>query len=104
VRLASVLPKPGSQTLYNYDFGDYWQHDVRLEAILPCDPGIQYPRILAGKRSCPPEDCSGTGGYTEGSNDFVTSISASIATGWSEPVPGRDYLPQWTNALSRRTE
>ena len=41
--------------------------------------------------------------YTEGSNDFVTSIAASIATGWSEPVPGRDYLPLWTSAFSRRT-
>jgi len=27
--------------------------------------------------------------YTEGSDDFVTSAAASIATGWSEPVPGR---------------
>ena len=65
VRLASVLPKPGSQILYVYDFGDYWQHDVRLEAVLPRDPGIQYPRILEGKRSCPPEDCGGTGGYAD---------------------------------------
>jgi len=64
-RLASVLPKPGSQILYVYDFGDYWQHDVRLEAILPRDPGIQYPRILEGRRSCPPEDCGGTGGYAD---------------------------------------
>jgi len=27
--------------------------------------------------------------YTEGFADFVTSIDAPIATGWSEPVPGR---------------
>jgi hypothetical protein len=42
--------------------------------------------------------------YTEGSNDFVASIAASIATGWSEPVPGRVCLPLWTSAFSRRTE
>ena len=41
--------------------------------------------------------------YTEGSNGFVTSAAASIATGWSEPVPGRVCLPLWTNAFSRRT-
>ena len=41
--------------------------------------------------------------YTEGSNGFVTSAAASIATGWSEPVPGRVYLPLWTGAFSRRT-
>jgi hypothetical protein len=25
--------------------------------------------------------------------------TAPIATGWSEPVPGREFHPQWTNAL-----
>ena len=41
--------------------------------------------------------------YTEGSNGFVASAVASIATGWSEPVPGRVCLPLWTGAFSRRT-
>jgi hypothetical protein len=41
--------------------------------------------------------------YTEGSNGFVASAVASIATGWSEPVPGRVCLPLRTGALSRRT-
>src|SRR5437870_13820342 len=40
--------------------------------------------------------------YTEGSSSFVTSTAASVATGWSEPVPGRDFHPLWT--FSRRTE
>jgi len=31
--------------------------------------------------------------YIEGSDDFVTSIAASIATGWNEPVPRWVYLP-----------
>src|SRR5207245_6837348 len=42
--------------------------------------------------------------YTEGSSSFVTSTAASVATGWSEPVPGRDFHPLWTSAFSRRTE
>jgi hypothetical protein len=29
--------------------------------------------------------------YTEGFSSFVASAAASIATGWSEPVPGRVY-------------
>jgi hypothetical protein len=41
--------------------------------------------------------------YTEGFNGFVASAVASIATAWSEPVPGRVCLPLWTGALSRRT-
>jgi len=65
VRLATVLPREGAEILYVYDFGDYWQHDVRLETIFPADPAIRYPRIVDGVRSCPPEDCGGTGGYAD---------------------------------------
>jgi hypothetical protein len=31
--------------------------------------------------------------YTESSDSFVASAAASIATGWSEPVPGRELPP-----------
>jgi len=37
--------------------------------------------------------------YTEGFNDFVASAVASIATGWSEPVPGRDLHPLLTSTF-----
>src|ERR1700758_3259657 len=57
VRLATVLPQPGAEILYVYDFGDYWQHDLRLEAVFVAEPGIKYPRVPDGARSCPPEDC-----------------------------------------------
>jgi hypothetical protein len=42
--------------------------------------------------------------YTRGLGGFVTSTAAPVATGWSDPVPGRVFLPLWTNAFSRRTE
>jgi len=41
--------------------------------------------------------------YTGGSGGFVASTAAPIATGWSDPVPGRVYLPLWSSAFSRRT-
>lgn len=63
VSLADVLPKPKSQITYIYDMGDYWQHSVRLEAVVPTTPDVQYPRAVDGARACPPEDCGGTGGY-----------------------------------------
>lgn len=63
VRLAEVLPAPGAKLLYTYDFGDDWRHQVRLEAVFPPEPGMHYPRISAGKRKCPPEDCGGAGNY-----------------------------------------
>ncbi len=41
--------------------------------------------------------------YTGGSDGFVTSTAAPIATGWSDPVPGRDFSPAVVQRLSRRT-
>ena len=39
----------------------------------------------------------------EGSSSFVASTTASIATGWSEPVPERELHPLKSSAFSRRT-
>ncbi|MBU4485236.1 plasmid pRiA4b ORF-3 family protein [bacterium] len=50
---------------YWYDFGDDWHHEVKLEKILPCEKDINYPYCIAGKRSCPPEDCGGVYGYED---------------------------------------
>ena len=41
--------------------------------------------------------------YIEGSDSFVASAAASSATGWSEPVPGRELHPLKSSAFSRRT-
>jgi hypothetical protein len=35
----------------------------------------------------------------ESSDSFVASAAASIATGWSEPVPGRDFPPLKSSAF-----
>lgn len=52
---------------YEYDFGDDWQHRIRLEAIKQADSELDYPRCVAGAQSCPPEDIGGVWGY----QDFV---------------------------------
>ncbi|KAA0259108.1 plasmid pRiA4b ORF-3 family protein [Deferribacter autotrophicus] len=48
---------------YTYDFGDNWDHEIKLEKILPRDRDIIYPICVGGKRACPPEDCGGIWGY-----------------------------------------
>jgi hypothetical protein len=50
---------------YTYDFGDDWEHMVAIEKIQPAVEGKLYPACVAGKRSCPPEDCGGIWGYGE---------------------------------------
>ena len=63
VLLGEVLRRPKARMVYEYDFGDGWEHEVVLEAALPAPPKGRYPLVLAGKRRCPPEDVGGVGGY-----------------------------------------
>jgi len=63
--LKDVLNRPKARLLYEYDFGDGWEHDVILEAIIDADPAAKYPRVTGGRRSCPPEDSGGPYRYPE---------------------------------------
>jgi len=61
--ISSFLKKEKDRILYEYDFGDGWEHDIILEKILPVDNNIKYPVCLTGKMNCPPEDCGGAYRY-----------------------------------------
>lgn len=65
VRLNALLAGEGDRLDYEYDFGDGWAHEIRLEKILPFDPRQKLPVCLKGNRACPPEDCGGPTGYQE---------------------------------------
>jgi hypothetical protein len=65
VRLETVLAAEGESLLYEYDFGDGWEHKVTLEKMLPYERGRGGVRCIGGRRSCPPEDVGGIYGYTE---------------------------------------
>ena len=57
------LRRRGTKFRYDYDFGDNWRHWIEVERIDPIDPDATYPRCLAGRRACPPEDSGGLYGY-----------------------------------------
>ena len=59
VRLADFHFRHAECFLYEYDFGDLWQHVVRVERRLPRDRKRTYPVCIDGKRAAPPEDCGG---------------------------------------------
>ena len=65
IKLDEYFTEPGVRSIYEYDFGDSWQHEVLLEKVLRREAHVRYPRCIAGKRACPPEDCGGPGGYAE---------------------------------------
>ena len=47
---------------YQYDFGDGWDHDIRVGQRL-ASVGLGTPHCVDGARACPPEDCGGAPGY-----------------------------------------
>lgn len=50
---------------YEYDFGDGWEHTIKIIEELDADPNMDYPVCIDGKKACPPEDCGGIPGYEE---------------------------------------
>jgi hypothetical protein len=71
-RLVDVLEDVGARSLkYLYDFGDGWEHSVRIERITEAVPNITYPRLVEATGRCPPEDVGGPWGY----RDFLDAIA-----------------------------
>lgn len=65
-RLLDVLEDVGVRSLkYLYDFGDGWEHTVRIERVTNAVAGIVYPRLIDATGRCPPEDVGGPWGYRE---------------------------------------
>jgi hypothetical protein len=63
VSLQQVVSGVKDKLIYEYDFGDSWEHELRVEKMLSLEAGKRYPICLTGKRACPPEDCGGIWGY-----------------------------------------
>ena len=70
--LSEIVPKTSKpfRLLYQYDFGDSWEHEVVVEKTVAPEPGRKYPLCLDGARACPPEDCGGVWSY----GDFLEAI------------------------------
>lgn len=62
-KLCELAPAVKSKLIYEYDFGDGWDHQIDVVKIGPPAQGIDYPVCLKGKLACPPEDCGGIWGY-----------------------------------------
>ena len=66
LELSEVLEDVGTKTLkYLYDFGDGWEHTIKVERLIAPEPAILYPRLIEAKGHCPPEDVGGPWGYGE---------------------------------------
>lgn len=65
--LYDVVSRKGQVIRYLYDFGDSWEHKLKMEDsqyFLP-DGEKRKAGCVAGARACPPEDIGGVWGYED---------------------------------------
>ena len=57
--LSELVRRAGAKFTFVFDFGDWWQHTVRVEKIEPAAPNTVYPSCVDGAGANPLEDCGG---------------------------------------------
>ncbi len=87
VRLDEVLADPGDKLYYSYDFGDDWQHVIKLEAVIAREPlsvrPDPEPRAVCtdGRRDGPAEDCGGVYAH-----ELITAATDPVNPGHADAV------------------
>jgi hypothetical protein len=64
--LGDLNLRPNQKFSYLYDFGDSWEHEIRVSEIIPAGDvkrDLTLPRCLGGERAGPFEDSGGVWGY-----------------------------------------
>ena len=84
VGLSAYFPA-ARRCVYLYDFGDHWEHDVKLRRTLELSERFRR-RLVDGARAFPPEDCGGLSGY----EDWV-----AVARGGPDPQGLREWMGDW---------
>ncbi len=83
--LWDVIEDTGKKTInYIYDFGDNWEHTIKIGKITDPIPGELYPRLSDVTGKCPPEDVGGYPGYYE----FLDAMA-------DPEHPDHEHLKQW---------
>ncbi len=107
VRLADLTFRMNERFLYEYDFRDLWQHEIRIERQCVMERGRIYPVCVGGKWVGPPEDCGGPDAFLEGRSDapfrvheILDEMAAAITARDLEAVEYRiDELQPWREWL-----
>ncbi len=108
---------PGDSFIYDYDFGDGWRHEIRVEKVIECDDITAHKaECLDGARACPPEDCGGIWGYQamlealalpqHERDEEMTGRLEWLGTDWDaeafDPQPVNKALARWKPAMRGR--
>lgn len=93
VRITDYLHEKGDKCNYVYDFGDGWEHEIKLRKRVELKEKF-VARLLDGALAFPPEDCGGVWGYER----CLEVMRTPEGTGDNEIEGLRHWLNGWTNA------
>lgn len=100
VPLSEFAFRSGDTFLYEYDFGDQWDHEVRVEDLLDSAPKNAVPACTGGSRACPPEDSGGPWMYMERLRALKSRRRADLGQGFDPALfrrkPVNDELKRMT--------
>ena len=99
-RLQQIATQEKDKLIYEYDFGDSWEHQVLVEKISPIAPETHYPVCIKGKRACPPEDVGGIWGYEyflEAMDDPYHQSHKRFMEWWGQPFDSEAFDLEETN-------
>lgn len=86
VKLKSYFDtRVGTRCSYDYDFGDSWEHDIRLIRIAELQEKFGR-KLEAGARAFPLDDCGGIPGYEE---------CVHVAKGGKDRDGLREWMGDW---------
>ena len=99
-RLTKAMTPSGTID-YVYDFGDHWEHRIKIEKTLP-PLDMKLPLCVAGANAAPPDDCGGVPGYA----NFVQAMAdpahpehedmkAWIGRDWDPHAFDIDHINSW---------
>lgn len=94
VTLSTVLAQKDDKCVYIYDFGDSWEHDVKVVAVHELDEKFKR-RLIEGARAFPLEDCGSYPGY----EDLVANFDKPDKELDEDALQMRDWVhemdPNW---------
>ncbi len=101
VKLSDIHFRLKEKFMYEYDFFDHWQHELRLEQKLPFDPNKVYPVCTGGALAPPQEDCGGAWAFMKQKDVHTPGhlwlrLMDILEDG---EAPVADYLPEFRQWL-----
>lgn len=82
--LSNLVARTGATFAYEYDFGDGWWHDLKVEKIEPVPERPNHAVCLTGACAAPPDDSGGVWGYY-----------AKLAALADPKHPDYEYICEW---------